>query len=300
MDESSSPQIGPQKLFEMKNANILTQDIDDFSYVTPSDGRIKRSVIRSIERLTGQPKLRRMYLENQANPRAGETFWDAAVRHLKLRVNFNRDGLHTIPQEGPLVVVANHPFGVLDGIVISYLISQVRRDFRILTNSVLYRAPEIRPFLLPIDFGEDKIALRTNLQTRAQARTHLSDGGTIIVFPGGTVSTVPKPYHRRAVDPDWKPFTSQLIMKSGAPVVPIYFDGQNSRLFQLASHMSPTLRLSLLFNEVYRRIGTDVDLYIGLPIGQEEISQFTDRNELMRFLKMRTYSLSANLAALRK
>ncbi len=273
----------------------MQSDIDEFSYVTESDGRIKRTVIRSIERLTGQPKLRRMYLENQANPRAGESFWDAAIRHLKLKVIFNPDGLDKIPNTGPLVVVANHPFGVLDGIVISYLISKVRSDFRILTNSVLYRAPEIRPYLLPIDFGEDKNALRTNLKTRSDARIHLSDGGTIIVFPGGTVSTVPKPYYRRAIDPAWKPFTSQLIQKSAAPVIPIYFDGQNSRLFQLASHMSPTLRLSLLFNEVYRRIGTSVELVIGDPIDEGKLSQFKDRIELMAFLKQETYGLASQL-----
>lgn len=269
--------------------------IDEFSYVTENDGRIKRTVIRSIERLTGQPRLRRMYLENQANPRAGETFWDAAIRHLKLNVVFNHSGLSSIPNTGPLVVVANHPFGVLDGIVISYLISKIRSDFRILTNSVLYRAPEIRPFLLPIDFGEDKAALKTNLKTRADARAHLSDGGVVIVFPGGTVSTVPKPYYRRAIDPPWKPFTSQLILRSGAPVIPVYFDGQNSRLFQLASHMSPTLRLSLLFNEVYRRIGTNVELVIGEPIEQAVLSQYKDRTKLMSFLKQETYSLAAQL-----
>lgn len=279
----------------MPERKITTKNLDEFSYVTEADGRVRRTVIRSIERLTGQPKLRRMYLENQANPRLGESFWDAAVRHLKLNIHFNADGIEKIPQTGPLVIVANHPFGVLDGIVISYLISKVRSDFRILTNSVLYRAPEIRPFLLPVDFGEDKIALRTNLKTRADARSHLNDGGTIIIFPGGTVSTVPKPYHRRAVDPAWKPFTSQLIVKSEAPVVPIYFDGQNSRLFQLASHMSPTLRLSLLFNEVYRRIGTNVDLVIGQPIPHASLTRFKDRNELMDHLKRETYSLAKQL-----
>ncbi len=274
---------------------MTESNIDEFSYVTEGDGRLRRTVIRSIERLTGQPKLRRMYLDNQANPRAGESFWDAAIRHLKLNVRYNEDGFRKVPKTGPLVVVANHPFGVLDGIVISYLISKVRSDFRILTNSVLYRAPEIRPYLLPIDFSENEIALRTNLKTRADARNHLANGGTIIVFPGGTVSTVPKPYHRRAVDPTWKPFTSQLILKGGAPVVPIYFDGQNSRLFQLASHLSPTLRLSLLFNEVHRRIGTRVDMVVGGLIAHSELAQYKDRVELMAFLKRKTYALAAEL-----
>ena len=279
----------------MPEVNRRYTNIDEFSYVAEGDGRLKRTLIRSIERLTGQPRLKRMYLENQANPRPGESFWDAAIRHLKLKVSFNKGGIDLIPQTGPLVVVANHPFGVLDGIVISYIVSKVRDDFRILTNSVLYRAPEIRPFLLPIDFGEDKTALKTNLKTRADARSHLKSGGVVVVFPGGTVSTVPKPYYRRAIDPPWKPFTSQLISKSEAPVLPIFFDGQNSRLFQLASHLSPTLRLSLLFNEVYRRIGTNVDLVIGETIAHDTLSDFTDRHELMTYLKSETYKLAEQL-----
>ena len=273
------------------NPNDANDAIDEFSYVSPEDGRLKRTVIRAVEKMTGQPKLKRMYLHNQAYPRTGETFWEAAIRYLQLRIIYNQEGLANIPETGPLVVVANHPFGVLDGIVISYLIGQKRNDYKILTNSVLFRAPELRPYLLPIDFAETREALKTNLATRATSRQILSDGGTIIIFPGGTVSTVEKPLQRRAVDPPWKPFAAQLIAKSEANVLPVFFDGQNSRLFQISSHLSQTLRLSLLFNEVSRRIGTDVFMNIGAPIPYDALKGITDRQEMVDHLRRATYDL---------
>ena len=112
-----------------------------FSYADASDPPVKRGLIRLVERATGQPKLKRMYLENQRHPRPGESFFGAAVRKLDLDVRYDADALDSIPKTGPVVIVANHPYGVLDGIVISWLVEKVRRDFVVLTNAVLTRAP---------------------------------------------------------------------------------------------------------------------------------------------------------------
>ena len=137
------------------------------------------------------------------------------------------------------MVVANHPYGVLDGIVISWLVSKVRSDFVVLTNAVLMRAPEVQGFILPIDFSETEEARKTNLASRAAARAQLEKGGVVVVFPAGAVSTAPDKLGRKpAVDGRWQPFVSQLIQRSKAAVVPVWFGGQNSRLFQIASHVS--------------------------------------------------------------
>src|SRR5271170_5638875 len=125
-----------------------------FSYATAEDPPVKRGLIRLVERATGQPKLKRMYIDNQRNPRPNESFWQAAVRKLALDVRYDAVALARIPKTGPVVVVANHPYGVLDGIVISWLVEKVRRDFLVLTNAVLMRAPEVCDFVLPIDFSE--------------------------------------------------------------------------------------------------------------------------------------------------
>ena len=275
-------------------------DVDEFSYASHDDPRFKRLVIQAIERMSGQPELKRMYLDNQKHPVPGETFWDAAVRKLQLKVIFNKDALSEIPKTGPVIVVANHPFGVLDGLVACWLVSRVRKDFKTLTNALLNRADEIRPFVLPIDFEETKAALETNIKTRAEAKALLEKGGALIIFPGGTVSTTPTVLSRKAKDPEWKTFTARMIVQGKAPVVPVYFAGQNSRLFQIASHVSMTLRLSLLFKEVHDRIATDMVLRIGKRIPYEQLKAISDRKQLMEFLRDQTYALAEQVPKKRR
>lgn len=264
---------------------------DSFSYAEPDDPRLKRFFIRLIERLSGQPYLKSLYEDHLANPRPGESFWDSAVRRLELHIVANEDSLANWPREGPLIVVSNHPFGVLDGVVICHLVARVREDFRVLTNAVLTRTEEIRKFLLPIDFAETEEAMRTNLQSRATAKSHLLGGGCLIVFPAGGVSTTPTPWHRRAVDAEWKTFTGRLIGQAKAPVAPVFFAGQNSRIFQIASHISMTLRLSLVFKEVHDRIGSELHVRIGEPVPFENLPATGDRQAFMRHLRAMTYRL---------
>lgn len=278
----------------------ILQEVDEFSYASPEDPRFKRLVIQLIERISGQPELKRMYLEHQNNPKPGESFWDAAIRQLGLRIDLNETDLSEIPPTGPVIIVANHPFGVLDGLMVCWLISHVRTDFKVLTNALLNRAEEIKPFLLPIDFEETKAALETNIRTRAEAKSLLEKGGALVIFPGGTVSTTPTILARKAKDPEWKTFTGRMIVQGKAPVVPIFFDGQNSRLFQIASHISMTLRLSLLFKEVHDRIGERMAIRIGKRIPYETLKGFSDRKELMAYLRDQTYALESAVPKISK
>jgi len=273
---------------------MASHEIEAFSYATAEDPRLKRLLIRAIERMTGQPYLKSLYDEHRLNPVPGESFWAAALRSLELKLNYNDEALARLPKTGPLVVVANHPFGVLDGLIISYLISQARDDFLVLTNSVLYQADEIRSYLLPIDFAETKEALGTNLKSRATAKTHLMRGGVLVVFPAGGASTAPKLWSKRAIDAEWKNFAAKLINAAKATVVPVYFAGQNSRLFQIASHTSMTLRLSLFFKEVYDKIGSELEVRIGEVIPYSELEPL-DRNRLMEHLRTATYMLGSSI-----
>ncbi len=267
-----------------------------FSYAEPSTPRVKRHMIRLIEKATGQPYLKRLYLENQRIRSSNDSFFDNAVRMLNLDVKFDRESLQNIPAKGAVVIVANHPYGVLDGIVIAWLVERMRKDFLILTNAVLLRAPEIQDHVLAVDFAPTAVATATNLASRAKARAHLDQGGAIVVFPAGGISTAPDKLGRKpAVDATWGTFTANLIQRCKAPVVPIWFSGQNSRLFQIASHMSMSLRLSLVFHEVRSRVGTMLPVVIGAPIPYCEIEAIKDRQSLMNFLRARTYGLAASL-----
>lgn len=273
---------------------------DTFSYAEPTDPRLKRFIIRMIERMTGQPHLKSLYDERFARRLPDESFWDLAIRLLDLRVVTNEEALARVPKTGPLVIVANHPFGVLDGVIICHLVNRVRSDFQILTNAVLNRADEVKEYLLPVDFAETEAALQTNLKSRAAAKHLLMNGGCLIVFPAGGVSTTPSVWHKRAVDAEWKNLTARLISQGKADVVPVFFAGQNSRLFQLASHLSLTLRLSLLFKEVRDSIGHEVVVRVGEVIPYERLSKIEDRQQMMNVLREATYALGQGLPHTRK
>ncbi len=265
---------------------------DEITYATGARSRVGRAVIRGIENITGRPRLIRMALDYQAEMARGRSFWEVMVERYGLSLDLPGRGLDNVPRSGPLVCVANHPFGILDGLAFGHIMAETRRDFKILANSVFVKAPEIEPHILPIDFGEDRASVKRNLETRREALDYLKNGGCIGVFPGGAVSTGAK-FYRPPFDPEWKTFTAKLIQSAGAAVTPMYFVGRNSRLFQLASHLSDTLRLALLINEFDNRVGAPVTVVIGEPIPPETLARYKgDARGLMRFLRAHTYSLS--------
>jgi putative hemolysin len=190
-------------------------------------------------------------------------------------------------------VVSNHPYGILDGLMMGHILSGTRnRDFRILAHRVFRKAEDLDRIILPISFDETKEAVAENIETRKTALRYLAEGGAIGVFPGGTVSTSAKPFSA-PLDPMWRSFTAKMIAKSGAQVVPIFFEGANSRLFQVASHLHTTLRMALLIKEFRRRTDEPVRVVVGEPIPEQEIAaRAKDQKAMMDFLRARTYALS--------
>lgn len=268
-----------------------TPAIDDFSYAAPEDPWTRRTLIHAIERTTGQPRLRAMYRDYTADPARFASFWDAAVHFLDLKLNIGGAGLEAIPATGPVVIVANHPYGIVDGLIAGYLISRVRQDFRVLTHSLLSRAPELKDYLLPVDFSESSEALATNIATRRAAMDLLAQRGCVVIFPAGGVSTTPRPFARQAEDAEWKSFVGRLVHQSKADVVPVYFAGQNSRAFQIVSHVNQTLRLALLFHETHRRIGAAIDVRIGASIPPDDLAALPNRKAIVTALRDATYAL---------
>ena len=253
---------------------------------------LRRLVVRCVERATGQRRLRAIYRAFRADGGTEDVFWNEILRRSDITLDFNRDALARIPREGALLVVANHPYGLVDGFSLCWLISQVRPDFKLLINSVLVQAPETRRHLLPLDFSCTKEAQETNIRSRAAARRHLSDGGALLVFPAGGISTAPDRLGRRpAMDGPWQSVAGQLAQRAECPVLPVYFEGQNSRLFQVVSHFSVTLRLALMAGEIRRRFGTRVGMTIGEVIAPDALAGFSDRKALAAELCRRTYAL---------
>lgn len=252
----------------------------------------KRVLVRSLENLTGRIKLVKIASNYQDDISDNRDFWEVAFNRLKLNLVVSGEGMAGLPSQGPTVFVANHPYGIIDGLCFGRLLSLVRSDFKILTNSVLCQIPEVQDNLLPISFEDSRRGVEVTLKSRKIALQCLADGGAVGVFPGGTVSTSAR-MRGRAIDPEWKNFTAKMIIRSNATVIPLYFEGQNSRLFQIASHLSSTLRLSLFLNEVHKKIGDDIHVVVGKPIAAERIAELKGNpSELMEMLRVETYGLS--------
>ena len=267
----------------------------DLSYASPCDSRLTRALIHMIEVTTGQLELKRLYNTYQTELRGSVDFWDAAMRLMRLSVDYDAVKLDALPRTGPLVIVANHPIGLIDGLLMGHHANRVRRDFKVLTNSRLYPPDaEIRSYILPIDFDPTPTAQATNLESRAIARAHIKGGGCIIVFPAGGVATTPSFFARKAVDFEWKPFTARLVHDAKADVVPIFFPGQNSWMFQIASHLGMTARMAYLLHEVANKIGCSFSAVIGDVLPYESMSGMRDPRVLCRYLRNKTEALSAN------
>jgi putative hemolysin len=262
------------------------------SYADGVASRGGRGVIRLLETATGKRRLLRRARGYEDLISDGRSFWDVVPERFGLTFEVMAGSLSDIPLRGPLIVVSNHPFGILDGLMLGHLLDTLRGDFRILANAVLNQATHLDRVLLPISFAGTREAAAQNLATRDAALAYLADGGAIGVFPGGTVSTARRPFGP-PMDPAWRNFTAKMIARSGATVVPLYFDGQNSRLFQIASHLHYALRLGLLIREFRRRVDTTVPIAVGRPIPAEDLQAFAgDASAMMAHLRAATYALS--------
>jgi putative hemolysin len=249
-------------------------------------------MIRVMENATGRLGLIRRAEGYNDEVRQGRDFWEVMVERYGLQLDVIRGSLDNIPRDGPVVVIANHPYGILDGLMLGHILSQVRGEFRIMAHQVFRKAEDINRIILPISFEESKEALALNIRTRKEALRFLAEGGAIGIFPGGTVSTAAKPFGR-PMDPGWRSFTARMIAKSDATVVPLFFDGHNSRLFQLMSHLHTTLRMGLLIKEFRARMNTPVRVVVGEPIPRERMRPYlNDSRAMMAFLRESTYALS--------
>ncbi len=275
----------------MTDASLHTPPAPAFTYSHPGQPRLRRGLIRLIERASGQPRLRNLYRTWAAAPRPDEPVFDAALRLLDIVPDrrWTVPAAH-IPQTGGLLLVANHPFGIVDGLALCQLGLHLRGNVQILTNSVLCQPAEVAPHLLPIDFSGTPQARKTSAQSRRLAIELLAAGKTVAMFPAGGISTANVPFRGRAHDAAWHPFVSRLATIPGVTTLPVHFSGQNSRLFQTASHLSYPLRIALVFHETRRKCGKPFAMTIGAPIAAATLADLP-KDGIAPFLRARTMAL---------
>jgi putative hemolysin len=262
------------------------------SYANTFTNPWKANTIRAMEWLTGKiPLLRMVRRFEKLGPVEGQAFWTEALSVMGITLDTPADQIARIPSKGPVVVVANHPHGLVDGMVLAHLIGQIRTDYKILTRSLLTGVREIDPFMIPVPFPHEADAREQSLEMRKSAMKHLGQGGVIVLFPSGVVASSETMWGP-AVEKPWNPFTAKMVQRSGATVVPIFFPGQNSRVYQIANQVSATLRQGLLIHEVVHACGKPQKPIVGMPITPQEVSAFPGgQREFVAWLRDRTLSL---------
>ena len=241
-------------------------DMRRLSYAGTFKNPFKAGAIRTIEWVTAKVTLLRLIrdFENTGAP-TGSPFWPKAIRQMGIRIDTPPEEIARIPATGPLVVVANHPHGLVDGMILCELINRVRPDFKILTRSLLTGIPEVEMFMIPVPFPHEDNSRELGLQMRDETMAHLKAGGVIILFPAGKVASS-ETWFGPAIEAEWNVFTHKMIHRSGATILPIRFSGQNTRWYQIANKVSATWRQGLLLYEIRKALFKPQRPHIGEPL----------------------------------
>ena len=271
-------------------------DASKLTYSTTFENATLQKIIAGIEWMTGKITVLRWVrrFEKMGVPK-DHRFFTQVLQVMGIVTKTPEAQIKSIPATGPVVVVANHPHGMVDGVILADLIGRVRTDYRILTRSLLTNLDETAAkYMISVPFPHDDDAQNKGLQMRKEVMQHLTKGGIVAVFPSGVVATSDGMFGP-AIEREWNIFTSKIIQKSGAVVVPIKFSGQNSRWYHIANRLSDTLRQSLLIYEIVNQKNKAQAPTIGTAISYEECKTWASNPRgFMVYLRELTMSLPEN------
>ena len=224
----------------------------------------------------------------------GPAFWRGALDVMGIDLITPTEQIARIPKTGPVVVVANHPHGMVDGMILADLIGRRRSDYRILTRAFLTDIDkDAGEFMIPVPFPHDVDAQAKMVEMRKRAMAHLKNDGLIALFPSGVVASSNTMFGP-VIEDEWNVFTAKMIRTSGARVVPLFFPGANSRWYQIANQLSPTLRQSLLIHEIVNACGRPQKPVVGDPFDEAEVKdRLSDPRSFMAWLREETLGLKA-------
>lgn len=260
------------------------------SHMRPGDPRVAL-----LAEVSGLKRLERFYNEIEQAP--GQDFIQALFAHLELGLEVDNDDLGQIPTQGGVVFVANHPYGAIDGLALIDVVRRVRPDVKVLANFMLQQLEPLKDRFIGVNPFE-QLKARSSFHGMRQAMEHLAGGGALGIFPAGEVSSY-RTELKAVADPRWKTPVIKLIKNAGVPVVPVWFDGANSFIFQMLGMIHPDLRTMALPGEMLRMRGKRVRLRIGKPIAPKDLAALSVE-QLTRYLRAKTYALGSGVQVRRE
>lgn len=222
--------------------------------------------------------------------KTGVEFVNGLIDDLGIKFEFDEEELKRIPLDGSFISISNHPFGGIDGILLIKLLSDVRPDFKVMANFLLQKIEPLKDCFLGVNPFENRKGVASSMGGIKEALRHMSAGAPLGIFPAGEVSAYQSQYNN-ITDKQWQPSILKFIKKAEVPVVPIYFQGNNSLIFYLMGMIHPVLRTVKLPSELLNKKNKTIRIRIGNPISVKDQKGFSDINQYGRFLRAKTYML---------
>jgi putative hemolysin len=243
-----------------------------------------------IEHFLAFPRMNKAYAEI-AHMQDSRPFADKVLDQLNVAYDLSHEDLKKIRiPSGPVIVVANHPFGGIEGVILTSLLRSVRCDVKFMANYLLNSIPEMRELLISVNPFKTATSMQDNIKPLRESINWLKNGGMLVVFPAGTVSHFD--FKKGTVtDPAWSTTIARIIRKTNAPVLPLFFQGTNSAAFQMAGMVHPMLRTAMLPNQLFNKDRKSIQILAGDLIPSEKLKAFTDDDDLTSYIRLRTYLL---------
>ena len=203
-----------------------------------------------INKISKADEIKSLYKRNYEDLKKSSNFWKKTLNILN--IDYYAENINNIPKTGSTIVVANHPFGLLDGLIICSIICDIRKDYKILINEEVSQIDQIREYLLPIKFSSVTADIKKNIITKKKAIEHLNSNGILITFPSGEVATSSLIFNE-ANEREWKPLIGSIINKTKADIVPVRFFGKNSLFFHTIGFINNNLRRVLFIRELFNK-----------------------------------------------
>jgi putative hemolysin len=273
----------------------------------PPDGAVSHAGLEAARNLLANTPLRRLgpvlerwFLQDleQIYSRVGAgdtTFFSALLESLNIVPEYAAGDLENIPRQGPVIVVANHPFGLAEGVILGAILSTMRSDVTFLANSMLAVVPQLQRLIIPVDISGGADAVRANWKSVRKGIEWLRADGLLVVFPAGEVASIQFP-RLEITDPGWTDCVSRLVQRTSASVVPVFFHGANGPAFHIAGLIHPRLRTLLLPRELLNKGGRSLRISIGRPIHSQRLAASARRRNTTEYLRARTFLLEARAA----
>jgi putative hemolysin len=289
----------------------------ELSYANGSQPRLKRWFIQSVEAMSGRDRFVGLYeIWRREVAEGRDRVFNRLLDLIDVSLTCRQPWPPAMLPDTPLVIIANHPFGIGDGIAVLSLAERLGRPFKVMISADLLKIREMERYALPVDFADTREAVKNNLAVRHEALRLLKQGVTIVIFPAGGVATATK-LTRPAEDLPWKIFVARLVQEARASVIPIHFSGQNGQLFHLVSRymnlvesdkpfarfvggVSLTLRTSLLIHEFARLSGRSIEAVVGNPLDWTALEHLRDRKLLLDRLQRAVLDLAPPAATRRR